>query len=172
LHWFTVIGAAALTVDCGSTVQLTVPPPPFAEPLHWVTVALVVFAGKGAQVTVPPAPEPTHWFTVAVPTGSAPGTVGSISLVTVTSQRIGWAASLSEPLHWLICVTMLVELLVKVPLPGGHGPSAHCRVRVVVEPSLAPPILFTTTTEQVISVVAPSASGPMPLHCATALPTA
>ena len=51
-------------------------PPPFPEPLHWVTVALVVLP-SGLHTTVgcvpPPVPDPTHWSTVTsvvgVPTG-------------------------------------------------------------------------------------------------------
>ena len=50
------------------------PPPPVPEPLHWVTVALVVLA-TGAQSVVgwvpPPVPDPMHWFTVA-PVSDAP----------------------------------------------------------------------------------------------------
>jgi hypothetical protein len=43
----TVIGIAGLIVESELTVQFIVPPPPLAEPLHSVTVALVVVAGKG-----------------------------------------------------------------------------------------------------------------------------
>jgi hypothetical protein len=71
---------------------------------------------------------------------------------------------LSEPLHWSTLVTRLVEVVVNVPLPGGHGPRAHCRVTVVVDPTVPPLIVFTTCTVQVIAVVAPLALGPMPLH--------
>ena len=58
------------------------PPPPFPEPLHWVTVALVVLP-SGLHTTVgcvpPPVPDPTHWSTVTsvegVPTGTLLTTV-------------------------------------------------------------------------------------------------
>ena len=45
LHWFTLIGIAALIRDEVATRQSAVAPPPFAEPLHCVTVAPVVVAG-------------------------------------------------------------------------------------------------------------------------------
>ena len=60
LHWFTVIGMAALTWAFVLTLQTAVPPPPFAEPLHWVTSAFVAAAGYGSQFTVPVAAVPTH----------------------------------------------------------------------------------------------------------------
>jgi hypothetical protein len=62
LHWLIVMGIARLIAEAVPTEQATVAPPPFAEPLHWVTVALVVDAGNGLQLTVPPPPppEPTH----------------------------------------------------------------------------------------------------------------
>ena len=51
-------------------------PPPFPEPLHWVTAASVVLP-SGVHTTVgwvpPPVPDPMHWSTVTadvgVPTG-------------------------------------------------------------------------------------------------------
>ena len=166
LHWLTLIGIARLIFDAEPTVQCTVAPPPFADPLHWVTVALVVVAGKGAQFTVPPPPwpEPTHWLEVAAATGFAPGVSALMLFVIVTRQVIGCAASLSEPLHWSMLVTKLVELLVNVPFPGGHGPSEHWRVSVVLELVVPPLIVLTTVTVQVIAVVAPVGPGPMLLH--------
>jgi hypothetical protein len=162
----TVIGIALLTVEAVPTAQAMVAPPPFAEPLHWVTVAVVVAAGKGLQFTVPPppAPEPTHWLTVAAVTGRACGVLLLMLFVMVTSQVIGCAASLSEPLHWLTDVTRSVELLVNVPFGDEHGPRVQVRVTVVVELVLVPRIVFTTVTEQVSPVDAPSAAGPCPLH--------
>ena len=165
LHWLTRIGIAALMVD-GGTVQWTVPPPPLPEPLHWVTVAPVVVAGKGSQLTVPPPPvaEPTHWLTVAAVTGLAPGVSALMLLVIDTRQVIGWAASLSEALHWVTLVTRLVERLTKVPLEPPHGSLAHRRVTVVTDPLVAPLMVLTTVTEHCITVVAPPGPGPMPLH--------
>jgi hypothetical protein len=169
LHWLTEIGMTGLTVDAGSTEQLTVPPPPFAEPLHCVTVALVVVAGNGAQVLLPPPPpaDPTHWLTVAAVTGSAPGVSALMLLVMLTSQLIGWAASLSEPLHWLIEVTRSLELVVVEPLPGAHGSREHCRLTVVVDEVVPPLMVLMTVTEQVMPVVAPMGPGPTLLHWST-----
>ena len=169
LHWLTRTGIAGLTTDSESTVHRTPPPPPLPEPLHWVTVAPVVFAGKGSQSMKPPppVPEPTHWFEVAADTGWAPGVPALMRLMIVTRQVMGWAASLSDPLHWFTLVTSCVELLVKVPLPGAQGPSVHSLVRVVVDPRVEPLIVLTTTTVHVIPVVAPSGPGPCPLHCSS-----
>ena len=166
LHWLTVMGMAGLILDVEPTVQRTVPPPPLPEPLHWVTVAPVVVAGNGSQSTVPPppVPEPTHWLDVAAVTGVAPGVSALMLLVIVTRQVIGCAESLSEPLHWVTSVTRLVECVVNVPLPGGHGPSKHCRVTVVVELLVPPLMVLTTVTVQVMAVVAPIALGPTLLH--------
>jgi hypothetical protein len=69
----TVTGIAALTVEA-VTVQTTVAPaPPLPEPLHWVTVAPLVVAGKGLQFGVELVADPTHWSTVAALTEPAPG---------------------------------------------------------------------------------------------------
>jgi hypothetical protein len=169
LHWFTVIGIAGLIRERELTVQATVPPPPLPDPLHWVTVAPVVDAGAGSQTLrpPPPLPEPTHWLTVAAANGFAPRVSRLMLLVTVTLQVIGWAESLSEPLHCVTCVTRLVDFVVNVPLPGGHGPSVHCRVTVVVELRWPPRMVLTTVTVHVMPVVAPLALGPTLLHWLT-----
>ena len=74
---------------------------------------------------------------------------------------------MAELLHWVTRVTRLVDLLVKVPLPPGHGPRVHLRVTVVVEPVLAPLIVLTTVTVQVNPVVAPVGLPLRPLHWLT-----
>jgi hypothetical protein len=86
-------------------------------------------------------------------------------LVTDTLQVINWPVSLSDPLHWVTRVIRLLERLVNVPLPGGHGPRAHTRVSVVVELMAPARMVFTTVTLHVIAVVAPRALGPTLLHC-------
>jgi len=172
LHWLTRSGIAALTLDVGATEQATVEPPPVAEPLHWVTVAPVVLAGYGLQMSgpdpsylPPPVPEPTHWLTLAVLTGAPPGVPALMLLVTLTRHVTrGGAASLAEPLHWVTVVTRDVDVVVNVPLPGGHGPREHCRVTVVVEPRVFPLIVLTTVTVQVSPVVAPLGLPSMLLH--------
>ena len=162
LHWLTVIGIARLILDAVPTEQATVAPPPFAEPLHWVTVAPVVEAGNGLQFTEPPPPppEPTHWLTVAAVTGRARAASALMLFLMVTSQVIGCAASLSEPLHCVTVVTRLVDLVVKVPFGDEHGPRVHCRVTVVVELVFVPRMVFTTVTVHVSPVDAPSAAAP------------
>lgn len=120
---------------------------------------------------LPPPPwlDPTHWLTVALVTGLALGVSALMLLVILTVQVIGCAASLSEPLHWFTEVTRSVEWLTKVPLPGAHGSRPQSRVTVVTEPSVPPLIVLTTVTVQVIRVVAPRGPGPMLLHWLTVL---
>jgi hypothetical protein len=66
LHWLTVTGSDALTVEPGPTVHVTLmlAPPLLPEPLHCVTVAPLVVAIGGVQFVVgavpPPVPEPLH----------------------------------------------------------------------------------------------------------------
>ena len=172
LHWLTLTGIAGLTLDAGATEQTAVEPPPVTEPLHWVTVAPVVVAGNGLQTSgpvapnlPPPPPVPTHWLTVAADADFARGVFELTLFVMLTRQVIrGGAASLAELLHWVTLVTRLVDLLVKVPLPPGHGPRAHWRVTVVVEPVLVPLIVLTTVTVQSNRVVAPVGLPLRPLH--------
>jgi hypothetical protein len=116
------------------------------------------------RVAPPPLPEPTHWSTLTGVSGSAPGVPALMLLVTVTLHVIGCAASLSDALHWSMVVTRLVELYEKVPSPGGQAARAQVRVTVTVDPEAAPSRVLTTETEQLISVVAPAALAPMPLH--------
>ena len=72
---------------------------------------------------------------------------------------------MAELLHWVTLVTRLVDLVVTVPFPPpGHGPLAHRRVTVVVEPRVAPLIVLTTVTVQSNRVVAPVALPLKPLH--------
>jgi len=169
LHWLILIGIAGLIRDEVATLQSAVAPPPFAEPLHWVTVAPVVVAGNGLHSTDPPPPfpDPTHWFTVAAVTGWAPGGLPLMLFVTVTRQMIGWAASLSEPLHCRIDVTRLVECVTNVPFPCAQGWREQCRVTVVVELVFVPLMVLTTVTVHLIPVVLPIAPGPWPLHWLT-----
>ena len=57
-----VIGSAAVAPVTSHCTRVLAPPP-FPEPLHWVTVAFVVLA-TGAHTRVgcvpPPVPEPMH----------------------------------------------------------------------------------------------------------------
>jgi len=87
--------------------------------------------------------------------------------VTVTVQVIsGGAASLPEPLHWVMSVTRSDELVVNEPFPGAHGAREHCRTTVTLELVAPLPVMvLTTVTAQVMPVVAPPAKL---LHWATA----
>ena len=125
--------------------------------------------GEGLQLTAPPVPEPTHWFTVEAVTGCAPGVSRPMLFVTLTSQLIVCAASLSELLHCWMTVTRLTASVVNVPFGAEQGPSVHSRVTVVVEYVLVPLIVLTTVTVHFIAVVAPSAAGPWLLHWSTTM---
>lgn len=144
-----------------------------------MTVAPVVVAGNGSQFNgptlpkiPPPVPEPTHWLTVAAVTGRAPGVSALMLFVMATVHVIGWAASLLEPLHWVILVTRLVELLVNVPFPDGHGSEEQVRTTVVVELVVPLLIVLTTVTSQSRPVVAPPVPGPTLLHWSTVISAA
>jgi hypothetical protein len=97
-----VNGKAVVVVDA-VTVHRTrsEAPPPLPEPLHWVTVALVVLL-RGLHNVVgsapPPVPESMHWLTVAVAVVPAPVMV----LTTSTEHRTVLPPPLPDPLH---CVT-------------------------------------------------------------------
>jgi hypothetical protein len=93
------VGAgAARTLFEIFAVQVTVLPPPFAEPSHWLI--LTVIAGVTVEVVTvhftrmlppPPLPEPLHWVMVAP-------LVEPIGLHAV----VGWVPPpFPEPLHWL-----------------------------------------------------------------------
>ena len=114
LHWFTVTDNAEVIVDVLSTVHCTrwVPPPPFNEPLHWVTVAfVVVWVGLHASGRAPPpAPEPSHWFTVAGVGVNVP----VMLLVMMAEQVTVLPGAFTELLHWFTDVTTGPPLVVDV----------------------------------------------------------
>jgi hypothetical protein len=126
-----------------------------AEPLHCVTVALVVLP-LGAQRTVlpPPVADPMHWSTVTpavvVPTGTL--------LVTVTSQYTLLPPPVTMPLHWFTDVTSWLDEVVLTTGPrfSGHEgkttPAAPSQALMVTVELVAPveDVLFTTVTAQVI----------------------
>jgi hypothetical protein len=118
-------------------------------------------------VPPPPVADPTHSLTVAFVTGPAAVVPELMLLVTVTLHVTVWAESLSDPLHWLMLVTIDVDLVTNVPLPGAQGPRVQSLVSVVTEPRWAPLMVLTTTTVQSMPVVAPRAPGPFPLHWLT-----
>ena len=146
-------------VAAPETVHLTriVPPPPFPDPLHWVTVALVVFA-TGAQTTVgsvpPPVPEPMHWLTVAPEVGVPVET----SLVNVTLQIKLLPPPTMMPLHWLTVDTNWVDEATLAVQPAGGSTPAAARHAVVVIVELGAPLdetLLTTEILQDTSLPAP-----------------
>lgn len=164
-----VMGSAEEMVD-GRTVHLTrmVPPPPFTELLHWVMVALVVFAGKGSQAIVgsvpPPAPEPLHWLTVAGEVSATP----VMLFVTVTVQLTLPPPPLPEPLHTSTDVTTSPEVVVVgVPHMGAPAGPRHGRtVTVEVVTPVARSRLLTMVTSHRTSW---PPTFPMPLHWLTAV---
>jgi hypothetical protein len=77
------------------------------EPLHWVTVALVVSPfGTHDTVLPPPVPDPMHWLTVT-PAAFVPTT---ILLVILTLQITLLPPPLAMPLHCLTEVTSVVDV--------------------------------------------------------------
>jgi len=162
------MGSAEVRVD-GRTVHRTRLPPPFPEPLHWVTVAPVVDPiGVHATMEPPPWPEPMHWLTVAGLVVATP----VMLLMMVTVQVTVPPAPLPEPLHWVTDVTSslaVVVVLVQVTLPGTpwHSwtatvelatPVARLRLLVTVTwhstawpPTLSVPLQPVTTRAAVFS---------------------
>ena len=126
------------------------PPPPLPDPLHWVTVAPVVLAGKGEHKVVgavpPPVPDPLHWFTVA-----AVGVVVPVMrLTTSTAQVTVPPPPLPDPLHWSIEVTRLAEVIVdelQTIVAGALAAPWHS-VRATVELATFPSRVFVTVYVQ------------------------
>jgi hypothetical protein len=114
------------------------------EPLHCVTVALVVLP-PGAHATVPPAPvtDPMHWSTVMPDSAVPAGTL----LVTATLQYTLLPPPLTMPLHWLTDVTSWVDEVVLVTGPkfsgqaGNTTPAAPRHALVVTVELVAPDAL-------------------------------
>jgi len=145
LHWSISTGRADVSVE-GPTVHLTrsVPPPPVPASLHWVTVALVVLAGKGSHAVVgwvpPPVPLVLHWLTVTGTTSGGVAAAGMVMLFTrFTLQVTVPPPPLPEPLHWSTVVVSWSDGVVVVV----HGSAA-----------LAAPWHSVTVTVELVSPVA------------------
>jgi hypothetical protein len=89
-----VVGTAAKKLLVKLTVQVTVLPPPLAEPLHWLmergrAVAPPLSVHFTRVDPPPPLPDPLHWVTVAPEV-----------LDTGAQTRIGWVPPpVPEPMH-------------------------------------------------------------------------
>jgi hypothetical protein len=119
-----------MTLLVMETVQVTKPPPPLPEPLHWSTVtgrAEVSVDGATSHwtrmVAPPPLPDPLHWLIVAL-------VVSPIGL----HDRVGWVPPpVPESLHWLmvagvgeaspVMLLMMWTFHVNVPPPPLPEPS-------------------------------------------------
>src|ERR1700722_9259629 len=117
-------------------------PPPFPEPLHWVTVAPLVLA-TGAHTRVgwvpPPVPEPMHSLTVtpavAVPAGMV--------FTTETLQVTLLPPPKTTPLHWFTVVTSWLDVVTVVVQPKGGRTPAAARHAVAVIVELSAPAAVT-----------------------------
>lgn len=89
-----------MTLVVTLALQVTVAPPPFPEPLHWLMVTLrselVVEADPTVQrtrcVPPPPLPDPLHWVTVAPVVLAGNGEQSVVGAVPPPSP---------DALHWL-----------------------------------------------------------------------
>jgi len=132
-----VTGSAVASPD---TVHLTrvSAPPPFPEPLHWVTVALVVLP-IGAHTTVgwvpPPVPDPMHWLTVTPDVG----VLAEMLLITVTLHVTLLPPPKATPLHWFTEVTSWLDVVTVVVQPEGGSTPASARHAVAVTVELVTP---------------------------------
>jgi hypothetical protein len=117
-------------------------PPPFPDPLHWVTVApLVLAAGVHKRVgwVPPPVPEPMHSLTVtpavAVPAG--------IVFATETLHVTLLPPPKATPLHWFTVVTSWLDVVAVVVQPKGGSTPAAARHAVAVMVELSAPAAVT-----------------------------
>jgi hypothetical protein len=154
LHWLMITGSWAVLVEA-STVHLTrlAPPPPFADPLHCVTVALVVLPfGEHTRVgCVPPPPaDPMHWLTVAGPAVATPVRM----LCTVTEQSTFAPPPLTESLHWLTVPTTSWKVdgvVVQVGFGWFAGPWHSVATTTELPMPVATSSVLVTSTSQVMS---------------------
>jgi hypothetical protein len=88
------VGATAMKLFVNAVVQVTVLPPPFDEPLHWL---MVIGKAVAPPVSVhwtridapPPVADPLHWVTVA-----------PVVLATGVQTVVGWVPPpVPEPMH-------------------------------------------------------------------------
>lgn len=139
------------TVSVPETVHLTRigAPPPFPDPLHWVTVALLVLP-TGAQTKVgsipPPVPDPMHWLTVAPDVGVPVET----SLVNVTLHVKLLPPPTMMPLHWFTVETSWVDLATVVVQPAGGSTPAAAKHAVVEIVELVAPLEVTLLTTEIL----------------------
>jgi hypothetical protein len=89
-----VVGAAATKLLVNVVIQVTVLPPPLAEPLHWLMVTgsadePPVTSHCTLVLAPPPFPEPLHCVTVA-----------PVVLATGAHTTVGWVPpSPPDPMH-------------------------------------------------------------------------
>jgi hypothetical protein len=131
LHWLTLTGSAAVTVELVSMEHVMPPPPPVTEPLHWLTGAPLVLAI--VQRSAVPAPlDPTHWFSVA---GVTAELLGLMWLWMMTLQMTTAADCVADPLHWSTFVTRFGDVEeTAVPLHGFRLQTRETVVRELVTP--------------------------------------
>ncbi|MHB1582197.1 MAG: hypothetical protein ACYCU7_03295 [Acidimicrobiales bacterium] len=110
-----------------------------ADPLHWVTVALVVLA-VGVQSVVPPLPpDPWHWSTVTPDVAVPARTV----LSTVTLHVTSLPPPVTMPLHWSTEVTSWLDGATVVVQPEGGSTPAAAKQAVAVTVELVTPWAVT-----------------------------
>jgi len=168
-----VAGGVGTMLLISETVQVTVPPPPLPELLHWLMVtgsAAVWVEGVTVHrtriVAPPPFPDRLHWVMVAL-----------VVLPVGSQSTVGWVPPPApEPLHWLIVagllvalpVMLLTTLTVQVTVPPPPLPEPlHWLIEVVrlvkdvvvvvhVSAALAAPVHLVTVTVEDASPVARS----------------
>ncbi|MEJ7696052.1 MAG: hypothetical protein WKF78_05370 [Candidatus Limnocylindrales bacterium] len=171
-------GGAAMKLLSIFEEQMTSPPPPLADPLHWLIVTprledSVPVAVQVSPTRVPPFAEPLHCVIVAstavAGNGSQPlvspspepthwftvalvvfGSMPTKLLVTWTLQRREPPPPLVDPLHWSTAVTGAGRTLVLVVQAASGSPAApwHSRTVTVAEPP-AWVIVLTIVTSQI-----------------------
>jgi hypothetical protein len=156
-----VVGAAATRLLVKVVAHVTVLPPPFDEPLHWLTViGSAVVAPVTLHCTLrlapPPVPEPLHCVTTAF-----------VVLATGAQSRVGWVPPpVPEPMHWL---TVTPDVAAPV---GTVSTTATLHVRLLPPPTMMPLHWSTDVTSwfDVVTVVVQPEGGVTPAAARHAVP--
>ena len=163
-----VVGAVTLvstTLVRIVVVQLTMPPPPFAEPLHWSTVTgnveltIPVAVQCDGNTRPPPLPDPLHWVMVApvVFAGYGLQVFGALPRPSPAWLALHWltvaavaAAGESTAMLFVMCTSQVIVL----PFPAADPLHWSTAVTRSGDEIGAPPLM--TMTDPVVAALAVS----------------
>jgi hypothetical protein len=133
------------------TLQVTVPPPPLPDPLHWSTEVTswsegVVVVVQGSAAFAAP------WHAVTVTIELVTPVTRSRLLITVTSHATAWPPTLSVPLHWL---TATGAVAAAVTIAGWATVSSVGVAAAVIAGSTALPTVALLATSSAVATCGP-----------------